>query len=252
MKLHREHHPIDPPIDPRIKLLALCWLAILIVTAETWVTVSLITVVVAAGMWQARIGLGQAFFLLRKVLVFVVIILLLQGSSQSGEILFATGGFYFTWEGLARGTLLSLKIILLLFLSKAFVTATSVGEIVDAVEWPLAYWRKGSSHLLMLGLTINFVPLLTRSAQQIKFSQIARGGDDSQSLFSQIRFAIAAALPLFVATLRLSYHLADAIDARGYNPALPRTPFAILRTRTGDWALVGLLLLISGISWFSR
>ncbi len=245
-------HPGHHPLDPRIRVISLFWIAILILAAKTWVTLGIVAAVVVLGLITAKVHLMDMVLLLRKVLVFIVIILLLQGISQSGRILFSVAGYYFTLEGLTNGVFLSLQIILLLFLSKSFVATTSIGEIFDALEWPLNHLRRGSSYLLTLGLTINFVPLLTRSARQIKSAQIARGGDDSTSFVSHVKFAVSAALPLFVMSLRTSHHLADAIDARGYNRATPRTPFAILKTRTVDWLWMGVLGAISGIGWISR
>lgn len=239
-------------LDPRIRLLSLFWIASLIIAAETWVTLGATAALVISGLTYVRVRLADVMLLMRKVLFFVLVIMVIQGSSHSGGVLFAAGGYYFTSEGLASGAFLSLKIILLAFLSRLFVSSTSIGEVFDALEWPLNHWRGSSSYLMTLGLTINFVPLLIRSARQIKSAQIARGGDDSASLFSQVRFGISAALPLFVTTLRRSHQLADAIDARGYNPATHRTPFAIMRTDTNDWLWVGLLVAVTAWSILSK
>jgi energy-coupling factor transport system permease protein len=230
-------------LDPRVKLFALMLLAFQVLFIQTPQAIAGAAIVVLIATVFSPISFRSLFSKMLRVVWFVVFITLLNTFTLSGEVLFELFGFYGTVEGVTQGLLLSTRLILLLFLSFLFTQTTQTIEILDAFENMLSPSRRVlGPTMLVLGLTVNFVPMLIQSAQQLKRAQLARGADADRGFFRQIRFAFSAALPLFVSAFRTSHHLAEAMEARGYDPYAERTPLNTLSMKRTDWVVVLLLL----------
>jgi energy-coupling factor transport system permease protein len=230
-------------LDPRTKLFTLVVLAAQTLLLESHWAIIASAFFALVGIVLSPISLRSAVQQARKVLWFVLFITITNTLARSGEVIFNIWGMYGTYEGLVDGLQLSARIVLVLFLSYLFGQTTSTTELLDGVETTLAYFRKQTgSSVALLSLTLNFVPLLIRSAHRIKKAQIARGADVDSSLLAQLRFASSAAVPLFVSAFRASQHLAEAMEVRGYNAAWHRTQFAALRFKQRDAILISILL----------
>lgn len=226
-------------LDPRTKFVALVLLGVhTLLLNKPWILLATALVVIL-GILASPITPRMIFKQIRRVLWFVLFITITNMFTRSGEVLLEVGTLYGTYEGLGEGLFLSAKIMLLLFLSYLFVETTTRSEMVDGVETTLSPFRKHfGSLVILLGLTVNFVPLIIQSAQRIKAAQIARGADVDSSFLQQVRFASAAALPLFVSAFRSSQQLAEAMDARCFDVAVERTPFSRLRMTRSDWTTI--------------
>lgn len=223
-------------LDPRVKLFGLMVLAfqLLLVQASSAITGAAAVVVGTTAL--SPISFRSLFSKMLRVAWFVLFVTVLNTFTLSGEVFVEVFGFYGTVEGLTQGLLLSARLVLLLFLSFLFTQTTTTAEMMDAFESFLVPFRRAlGPTMLVLGLTVNFVPMLIQSAQQIKRAQLARGADADAGFVQQIRFAFSAALPLFVSAFRSSHHLAEAMEARGYDPHIERTVFATLRMKRMDW-----------------
>ncbi len=230
-------------LDPRAKFIALFLFAGFIFLTRSWFGMISAIALVLAAISASPLSFSQAAARLRHVVWFVVVIIIVQMLTTSGRVVFEMGGTFATYEGLNEGLFLSMKIALLFLASSLFVVSTPIEEILDGIETSLARFKRSGSLFLLLGITLNFVPELIRSARKIKSAQIARGADVDSSLLSQLRFAASAALPLFVSAFRSSQHLADAIDARGFNAEFARTPFRQPAFQIRDWLMLGGLLI---------
>ncbi len=230
-------------LDPRVKLFGLMVLAIQVLLVHAPFGTAGAAVIVAATTLLSPITLRSLLSKILRVAWFVVFVTLLNTFTLSGEVFVEMFGFYGTVEGLTHGLMLSSRLVLLLFLSFLFTQTTTTAEIMDAFESVLAPFRRWlGPTLLVVGLTVNFVPMLIQSAQQIKRAQLARGADVEAGFFPQLRFAFSAALPLFVSAFRSSHHLAEAMEARGYDPHVERTVFNTLHMNTRDWFALLILL----------
>jgi energy-coupling factor transport system permease protein len=154
----------------------------------------------------------------------------------SGDTVFELGGLFATREGLITGLVLSAKIVLMLWTSLIFVSTTTIPGVIDAMETLGRPFRKRLGPVIMvMNLTLNFVPSLVHTAQRIKIAQIARGADLDSGFSRQLHFAFSAALPLFASAFRSSEQLALAMESRCYDPSIERSHFSTLRMAAPDW-----------------
>ncbi|HYO55255.1 energy-coupling factor transporter transmembrane protein EcfT [Archangium sp.] len=109
-----------------------------------------------------------------------------------------------------------LRLAVLLLLATLVSLTTRASDMLDALERalrPLARFGLNPARLgLLLSLTLRFIPLLATWLREIQEAQRVRGLD---------RDPFAVLVPLLVKTLRTADTLADAIDARCFDPEDP-------------------------------
>ncbi|MCZ6776804.1 MAG: energy-coupling factor transporter transmembrane component T [Ignavibacteria bacterium] len=225
-------------LDPRTKFFVAFLLAaqtLLFSSIEAIATTSLI---ILLAVIASRVTMLKLIVRVRTIVWFLIIITSVNMFTVSGDILFELEGLIATKEGLALGLRLSVKIVLLLWCSLLFVWNTSIESVLEGIETVFRPLRKrfGSVTLLM-SITLNFVPLLIRTAQRIKTAQIARGADIDSNFFRQVRFAFSASVPLFAAAFRSSQQLALAMEARCYDPSVERSVYSKLKMERSDWVV---------------
>jgi energy-coupling factor transport system permease protein len=100
--------------------------------------------------------------------------------------------------------------------------------------------------ILMIQVTLRFIPLLALSAERIAKAQASRGaewGTGHGNLVQRAREVIPLIVPLFLTTLRRAENLALAMDARGYGSSAAPTSMTILKTTSRDTIAVATALI---------
>lgn len=234
---HTDRNPsFVEQLDPRLKFFSLLVLALQIFafTSITPMIAAFLVLVLAIG--SARISFSSLLKRMTSVSVFVILIIAVHTFTISGDVVFQFMGMYATREGLIQGALLSARIVLLLVAATVFVRTTPIPSIIDGIEMTLRPIRKRVGAIIqVLTLSLNFVPMLIQSAQQIKKAQIARGAEPDRNIIRQLGFAFSSAVPLFAMSLRSSEHLALAMESRCYNPLAERSHYSRLRMVPRDW-----------------
>ncbi|HZI05733.1 MAG TPA: energy-coupling factor transporter transmembrane protein EcfT [Archangium sp.] len=109
-----------------------------------------------------------------------------------------------------------LRLAVLLLLATLVSLTTRASDMLDTLERalrPLARFGLHPARLgLLLSLTLRFIPLLATWLREIQEAQRVRGLE---------RNPLAVLVPLLVKTLRTADTLADAIDARCFDPEEP-------------------------------
>ncbi|MCY1082891.1 energy-coupling factor transporter transmembrane component T family protein [Archangium lansingense] len=109
-----------------------------------------------------------------------------------------------------------LRLAVLMLLATLVSLTTRASDMLDVLERtlrPLARFGLNPVRLgLLLSLTLRFIPLMATWLREIQEAQRVRGLD---------RDPLAVLVPLLVKTLRTADSLADAIDARCFDPEEP-------------------------------
>jgi energy-coupling factor transport system permease protein len=178
----------------------------------------------------------------------------LNGYPDSGPVFFHLGGIVVGLSDLgAAGMLMARFAALILTLSLASYTL-STGELTLGLGILLRPLER--LHLpvydfvMMVQVTLRFLPLLAQTAERIAKSQAARGADwDSKkgNLLARMRRIIPLLIPLFLASLRRSEQMALAMDARAYGAVERRTSRVELAMVQKDWLSLAAALLISAV-----
>lgn len=191
-----------------------------------------------------------------KALWFMILFLLIFNLffptqiTDNSTVAFSIGNtkiYYFTIVNISY---ILLRLILVIFASLIFSTTTKPTEITYALEFiltPLKLIKIPVSKFAMsLSLALRFVPTLFETANRIILAQASRGVDFKHGKFKEkIKAATTLIIPLFIISFLTSSTLADALEARGYNPDKKRTRYNEKKWSANDTIfslLIGLFL----------
>jgi len=249
-------------LDPRTRLIAtVLFLAAITFTVQRWgLGLALVTVLVTLGL--ARIPLSYALRGLLPPLPFLLILGLLQvffsPQANQSPALFQAGPVAITGAGLWAGAALLLRfasLILGLSLASACLSTTEMVRGLEALLRPLT--RLGlPTHevVLVIQVTLRFLPFLAQAAERIAKAQASRGADwgtGRGGLLRRVRQALPLIVPLFLTGLRRAENLALAMEARGYSGGQGRrTSMVELHFHAADGLALALVVgVAAGILW---
>ena len=247
-------------IDSRIKLIALI---VLLVSVFLSYGSAYMNLVVYGGIFILLFLLtllGKTSFLLlfrslKGLWVMILFLLILNiflpsASAAESMVLFTLFGVEVHLSTILNVSYILLRLILVLMMTNIFTSTTKPMEMTYALEWlfyPLSLVRFPVHKLAMtISLALRFIPYLFDQTNQIMKAQASRGVDYRQGKFKdKIRAIVSTIIPLFLSSFQVSGELADAMEARGYDPDAKRTRYRAYRWSLKDTlsALVVLLFL---------
>jgi energy-coupling factor transport system permease protein len=102
--------------------------------------------------------------------------------------------------------------------------------------------------VMVMQITLRFVPLLTQTAERIAKAQASRGaewGGKTKGVINRVKQILPLVVPLFVISLRRAENLALAMDARAYGYLDYRTSMVEMKFTFTDALAVILNLIVS-------
>ena len=249
--------PRDTPmhrLDPRIKILGFIVFIVAIFlnygpVRQNFLIYGIVFVLLLTMMIVGRVSFLQVFRSLKAIWLMMILLLVINVViTREGEIAFYLGNYAVYWEGIVRWSYIFLRLLLMIMMTTVLTSTTKPLEMTYALEWLMAPLNlvKIPVHMIAmtLSLALRFIPTLSEEAEKIMRAQASRGVDFKEGkLKDKFRAVISLIIPLFVSSLMRSGELADALEARGYDPLAKRT-----RYRRRHWDLfdtVELILLLA-------
>lgn len=248
-------------IDSRIKLIALI---VLLVSVFLSYGSAYMNLVVYGGIFILLFLLtllGKTSFLLlfrslKGLWVMILFLLILNiflpsASASESMVLFTLFGVEVHLSTILNVSYILLRLILVLMMTNIFTSTTKPMEMTYALEWlfyPLSLVRFPVHKLAMtISLALRFIPYLFDKTNQIMKAQASRGVDYRQGKFKdKIRAIVSTIIPLFLSSFQVSGELADAMEARGYDPDAKRTRYRAYRWSIKDTLSALIVLLFLG------
>lgn len=243
-------------LDPRTRLVAGFLLLAAVTATSHWTGLVVALVGLLAALVIARIPVGYALKGLLPPLPFIAFLAVLQiffgPRGDAITPLWTWGPVFVSAASLMNGALLVLRfaaLILTLSWLSFCISTTEIVRALDALLAPLT--RIGlptHAFVLMVQVTLRFLPLLAQEAERIAKSQASRGaewGTGQGGLLRRARQALPLLVPLFLAGLQRAENLALAMTARGYQGGKGRTTMLPLRFRPADAALLALATVLA-------
>ena len=101
---------------------------------------------------------------------------------------------------------------------------------------------------MMISIALRFIPTLIEETERIMKAQASRGVDLKEgTLKEKIMAVLSLIVPLFVSSFQRAEELADAMEARGYVPSLPRTRYKQLTHGVRDYVMMSSVLTLLGV-----
>ena len=157
---------------------------------------------------------------------------------------------HITLSDLLAGVILLVRftgLILTFSLASYTLSTSEMTQGLNALFAPLARIKLPVQDLVMMvQVTLRFLPLLAQTAERIAKAQASRGADwDSQggNLLKRVRQVLPVIVPLFMSSLHRAEAMALAMDARAYGSAPERTSFVQFKFQPRD----GLVIALAGL-----
>lgn len=244
-------------LDPRSKLLFVFAFIVIVFLANNAVTYALLLAFTLSVILLSRIklyflinGLKPVIFLM--VFTFLIHILF----TREGAVLVDFGFLKIYEEGLKQGIFISIRFLVLVFMTSVLTLTTSPISITDGVETLLNPLKKVKLPVhelaLMMSISLRFIPTLMDETDKIMKAQMARGSDLSAgSLKDRLKAVVPLLVPLFVSAFKRAEDLATAMEVRGYRGGEGRTRYRQLKWDLGDTlALASLVVMLVLLVYF--
>ena len=235
-------------MDPRVKMVLLFFFLLLIFFVENAAGFLALSAAVALLMVFSEVPLGMQLRSIRPILWIVLFTFGVHLFMTPGTEVFRVGPLGMTWEGIARGSYISLRLVLLILLSTLLTLTTSPLRLTDGLEAllsPLRRFRVPVHELsMMMTIALRFVPTLLEELDRIMKAQKARGADfERGNIMQRLRAVVPVLVPLFLSAFRRADELALAMEARCYRGGEGRTQMKELQMGQLDYAAIAVFVL---------
>lgn len=243
-----QYLPLESPVhrlDPRTKILAVTVLITALFLVQGYAGYGMIAAFLGVVVVLSRISVRYLIRGLRPLWMIILITLALNLFMTEGRVLAYLGPLKVTHEGLTRGILMTLRLLLLITATSLLTLSTSPIALTDGIESLLGPFRRfgvpAHELAMMMTIALRFIPTLLEESEKIMKAQMARGADfESGHLMQRAKNLVPLLVPLFVGAFRRADELATAMEARCYRGGEGRTKFRPLAMARVDWVTLSL------------
>lgn len=156
-------------------------------------------------------------------------------------------------EAITQTLKIVLRLALLITLSTLFTATTKPLDITVAIDDLFGWLKVFKINVHILSMTISialrFIPTILDETYRIMKAQASRGVDFKNGKLKEKVVAITSLIiPLFVSAISRSDELANAMEARNYNPLANRTRYRKLKWHASDTVSLLVSFITLGLS----
>ena len=205
-------------------------------------------------MLIAKVSLRDLFKSLKGMwflVIFLLLIYIFIPNSNYTHVAFSIGSYNIYWDSFYQCGYILLRLVMMLCITMILTSSTKPMDLTRGLEWgmtPLKAIKFPAHEIAMtISIALRFIPTILEETKRIMKAQESRGVDFAHgSLRSKFRAIISLIIPLFVSAIERSEELANAMEARGYDPKAKRTQFQKLKFHLNDLAGLFIVLIIFG------
>ena len=236
-------------MDPRSKLLIVFAFIIVVFLANNAITYGILVAFTLFVIFVSRIRLYFLINGLKPVILLMAFTFILHILfTKEGPLLFEISFIKVSEEGLKQGIFISIRFLVLVFITTILTLTTSPISITDGIETLLNPLKKIKLPVhelaLMMSIALRFIPTLMDETDKIMKAQMARGSDLSAgSIKDRLKAIVPLLVPLFVSAFKRAEDLATAMEVRGYRGGEGRTRYRQLKWDMKD--TIGAIVIIA-------
>lgn len=242
------HNTFVHRLDPRNKILLMILLMVTIfLPFDVWSTkliMSLIYLIfLVVVMLLARVSFIALFKNLKAMwflILFLLIIYIFIPNPTYQIPIFPEGAqFQIYWDAFFQSAYIVLRLIMMISITTVLTSTTKPLDLTYSLEWYLIPLRvvKFPTHevAMTISIALRFIPTILDETNRIMKAQSSRGADfERGGLIKRFKAIISLIVPLFISAFERSGQLAEAMEARGYDPRAKRTRYRILKFHYSD------------------
>ena len=243
-------------LDARLKIVSLFILIVGIFVFDSQLDYIIWCVLIGSLMYMSKIPLKMFFISIKPIIWIILFTFILHLFTTQGKVIFEVWKLSITWEGLANGSFVCLRLLLLMFGASLLTFTTPPLVLSDALEdlmKPLKRFGVPAHELaMMMTIALRFIPTLLEETDKIIKAQKSRGADFmTGNILKRVKAFMPILIPLFISAFRRADDLAMAMEARCYHGGVGRTRLKQLSFASRDYiamtAFIGILLILTVI-----
>ncbi|WP_286357106.1 energy-coupling factor transporter transmembrane component T family protein [Faecalibaculum rodentium] len=229
-------------MDPRAKILIMLLLMIAIfIPAGLWGYL-LIFAFIWIALKLSKLTIGFALRSMKPMLFMMVFLLVINVFAiKTGVPLVQWGWFSIYSDAISQTVYIIVRLMLMVIITTILTATTKPLDLTLGIEKLLKPFEVIGvpAHIIamMISIALRFIPTLIEETQRIMNAQASRGVDlENGTLKEKIMAVLALIVPLFVSAFDRADQLANAMEARGYDPQRERTRYKVLQMTGIDYA----------------
>jgi energy-coupling factor transporter transmembrane protein EcfT len=193
-------------LSPAVKILLYISLIILVFLSNSIKTDAAILLIVLIPAFRIPVSTLKRGSI--PITIFLMFTMLSNLFYQSGRILIEIRGFAITYEGIQRGTHLTLRLFLLILGAKILTSSTSADDLVRGIInilGPVGRSRPVREFIFTLSLTLRFLPEIYDEAKTL-YRESSRNYEDI-TWIERLKTTVSVISPLFERSLKRAREL---------------------------------------------
>lgn len=240
--------PMDSVVhkmDPRSKIIIMLLLMISIFIPSGITGYLCIGIFICFVLFLSKLSIKYAFRSMKPMLFMMIFLLVINVLVIKTGIPWIQWGWFSIYSDAIYQTLYIVVRLLYMIIITTILTATTKPlDLTLGIEKLLKPLEKIKfpAHIIamMISIALRFIPTLIEETQRIMNAQASRGVDlDNGSLKEKLMAILSLIVPLFISAFDRADQLANAMEARGYNPNAQRTRYKVLKMSSLDY--IGLI-----------
>lgn len=240
-----QYIPLDSVVhkmDPRSKIMIMLFLMVAIFIPAGVLGYVIIGIFILLSLYLSKLNIKYALRTMKPMLwmmAFLLVINLLV--IKTGTPLFSIKGFIIYSDAVNQTLYIVVRLMLMVIITTVLTATTKPLDLTLGIEKLLKPFEKIGvpAHIIamMISIALRFIPTLIEETQRIMNAQASRGVDlENGSIKEKIMAILSLIVPLFVSAFDRADQLANAMEARGYDPSRKRTRYKVLKMQTMDYA----------------
>jgi len=239
--------PLDSPVhrlDPRSKILAMIMMLVAIFFPSGWIGYAILFAVVSFMIILSKLSFGFIWKSMKPMLVMLLFLLVINILViHTGPVLATIGPVTIYTDAIMQTLYIVVRLLLMIMITTCVTATTKPLDMTLGIEDLLQPFEKIGvpSHeiAMLISIALRFIPDLIDETNRIIKAQASRGVDLKEGkIMERIMAILSLIVPLFVSAFQRAEDLANAMEARGYQPGEHRTRYKVLKFKTGDYVLL--------------
>ena len=233
-------------IDPRSKIFFMILLFVAIFLQFTlWSTnliiCGLMLILLIVVMMISRISfrsLLKSILSMWFLLLFLLVIYVLIPNQTYIYPAFNIGSLTIYYDAFYQWGYIMLRLIMILCTTMILTSTTKPMDLTNGLEWGMGFLKPihfpAHEIAMTISIALRFIPTILDETNRIMKAQSSRGVDFTHGIVKRVRAIVSLIIPLFVSAIERSEELANAMEARGYDPRAKRTHFHVMHFKLVD------------------
>ena len=240
-------------LDPRTKIITMILLLVCVFLPIGYIGFAALLLLVFILLKVAKVKISSIYKSLKPMWFMMVFILVINMFLiQEGDVLFVLFNRPFYTKAFTQTLMIIIRLVLMISVTTVLTATTKPLDLTYGLEFfmtPLKVIKFPAHEIAMtISIALRFIPTILEETQKIIKAQASRGVDLQEGkLKEKISAIISLIIPLFISAFQRSEELANAMEARGYNPSGKRTRYRTLKFSSKDIFSLLISILILGM-----